>query len=45
MNILEVVKNNFKSAEEEMKSRATAAAKERSNKQLTYSQPVFSKQN
>ena len=45
VNILEFVKNNFQSAEEEMKRRATAAAKERSNKQLAYSQPVFSKQN
>ena len=45
VNILEFVKNNFKSAEKEMKRRATGAAKERSNKQLAYSQPVFSKQN
>ena len=45
VNIHEFVKNNFQSAEEEIKRRATAAAKERSNKQLAYSQPVFSKQN
>ena len=45
VNTLEFVKNNFQSAEEEIKRRATAAAKERSNKQLAYSQPVFSKQN
>ena len=45
VNILESVKNNFKSAEEEMKKRATAAAKQKSDKQLAFSQPVYTKQN
>ena len=35
VNILEFVKNKFKSAEEEMK-RATPAAKQRSNKELAH---------
>ena len=39
-NILEFVKNNFKSAEEEMKRRATAVAKERSTR--TSSLPIAS---
>ena len=34
VNILELVKNKFKSAEEEMKRRATSAAKQMSNIQL-----------
>ena len=45
VNILELVKNKFKSAEEEMKKRATSAAKQRSNMQLAFSQPIYSKQN
>ena len=45
VNSLESVKNNFKSAEEEMKRRATAAAKQKSDKQLAYSQPVYTKEN
>ena len=45
VNILEFVRNNFKSTEEEMKKRATAAAKEKSDRQLAYSQPVYPKQN
>ena len=36
VNILKLVKNKFKSAEEEMKKRATSAAKQRSNKQLAH---------
>ena len=45
VNILEFVKNKFKAAEEEMKKRASSAAKQRSNNQLAFSQPVCSKQN
>ena len=45
MNILESVKNNFRSAEEEMKRSATAVAKEKSDRQLAYSQPVYTKEN
>ena len=45
VNILEFVKNKFKSAEEEMKKRATSAAKQKSNMQLAFSQPIYSKQN
>ena len=45
VNILESVKNNFKKAEEEMKKRATAAAKQKSDRQLAYSQPVYTKEN
>ena len=45
VNILELVKNKFKSAEEEMKKRATSAAKQKSNMQLAFSQPIYSKQN
>ena len=46
VNILKLVKNKFKSTEEEMKNRATLAAKQRPNKQLALpiSQPVYSKQ-
>ena len=45
VNILKLVKNKFKSTEE-MKNRATLAAKQRPNKQLALpiSQPVYSKQ-
>ena len=45
VNILEFVKNKFKAAEEEMKKRASSAAKQRLNNQLAFSQPVCSKQN
>ena len=45
VNILEFVKNKFKAAEEEMKKRATSAAKQKSNMQLAFSQPIYSKQN
>ena len=45
VNILESVKNNFKLAEEEMKKRASAAAKQMSDMQLAYSQPVYTKEN
>ena len=46
VNRLKIMKNKFKSAEEEMKNRATLAAKQRPNKQLALpiSQPVYSKQ-
>merc|ERR1712013_343643 len=42
---LKDVKNKLKSAEEEMKKRTTSAAKQKSNKQLAFSQPIYSKQN
>ena len=45
VNILESVKNNFKKAEEELKGRATVAAKQKSDRQLAYSQPVYTKEN
>ena len=45
VNILESVKNNFKKAEEEMKVRATAAAKQKSDRALAYSQQVYTKEN
>ena len=45
MNTLESVRNEFKSTEKEMKRRATAAAKQRSDRQLAYSQPVYTKEN
>ena len=44
VNILDSVKNDFKSAEEKMKVRASAA-KQKSNMQLAYSQPVYTKHN
>ena len=45
VNILEFVRNKFKSAEEKMKVRASAAAKQMSDMQLAYSQPVYTKHN
>jgi len=45
VNILETVKNKFKSAEEEMKKKATSATKQRSNNQLALNQPTYSKHN
>ena len=45
VNILELVKNKFKLAEEEMKKKATSVVKQRSNKQLAFSQLIYSEQN
>ena len=45
MNTLESVRNEFKSTEKEMKRRATAAAKQKSDRQLAYNQPVYTKEN
>ena len=45
VNILELVKNKFKLAEEQMKKKATSVVKQRSNKQLAFSQLIYSEQN
>ena len=44
VNRLEFVKNNFKSAEKKMKEKASATAKQMSDRQLAYSQPVYTKE-
>ena len=45
VNRLEFVKNNFKSAEKKMKEKASATAKQMSDRQLAYSQPYYTKEN
>ena len=45
VNRLEFVKTNFKSAEKKMKEKASATAKQMSDRQLAYSQPVYTKEN
>ena len=45
VNRLEFVKTNFKSGEKKMKEKASATAKQMSDRQLVYSQPVYTKEN
>ena len=42
--MVETVKRSFKMTEEEMKTKANMIAKERSVKQLAYSQPVYNEE-
>ena len=45
IQVVEAVRKNFKSTEEEMKRKASMIAKERSDKEFAFSQPVYSKEN
>ena len=44
MQVVEAVRRSFKSIEEEMKRKASLIAKERSAKELAFSQPVYNKE-
>merc|ERR1712181_26509 len=43
--VVEAVKRSFKSTEEEMKRKASMIAKERTDKEFAFSQPVYSNEN
>ena len=45
MQVMDAVRKSFKSTEEEMKRKASVIAKERSAKELAFSQPVYNKEN
>ena len=45
MQVVEGVKKSFKMEEEEMKRKGSMMAKERSDKELAFSQPVYNKEN
>merc|ERR1712037_452443 len=45
LKVVEAVRKSFKTTEEEMKRKASVMARERSDKEFAFSQPVFNKEN